>query len=101
MACKSWSLVGVASFLPGRAKDLLAPRYVCMYVRMHMLHGYVCVVIHALCVCFVWCVCYTFVYVVCIYILFGAYGIHLCMLCVYESVYVCFFNVLCSWPLCC
>ena len=27
VACKSWSLVAVAYFLPGRAKDLSAPRY--------------------------------------------------------------------------
>jgi len=38
VACKSWSLIAVAYFLPGRAKDLSAPRYNCVLSHMYWTH---------------------------------------------------------------
>ena len=38
VACKSWSLVAVACFLPGRAKDLPAPQAITWWQLSHLAH---------------------------------------------------------------
>jgi len=52
---------------------------VCIYVCMYA--------------CVTWLYKYVFSYTLraCVFVVYGAYGIYLCMLCVCEFVYVCYF----------